>query len=144
VKIQAVPGSLVGPNLVENGYVLTDLVQKTKLYYEPHGSHSPTLKNMAPVDVVITPIIDLKIPLLGSVIKGTTSAVQAAEWLQAQVILPTAAGGDISFTGLLMSVLKAEGDADTLRSLLAQKQLTTQVLEPAPWERFEVPLAVPV
>jgi L-ascorbate metabolism protein UlaG (beta-lactamase superfamily) len=144
VKIQAVPGSLVGPNLVENGYVLTDLVQKTKLYYEPHGSHSPTLKNMAPVDVVITPIIDLKIPLLGSVIKGMTSAVQAAEWLQAQVILPTAAGGDISFTGLLMSVLKAEGDADTLRSLLAQKQLTTQVLEPAPWERFEVPLAVPV
>ncbi len=143
-RIQAVPGSLVGPNLVENGYLLTDLVQNTKLYYEPHGSHSPTLQDMAPVDVVITPIIDLKIPLLGSVIKGTTSALQVAEWLQPQVILPTAAGGDISFEGLLMSVLKAEGDAETLRSLLTAKKLTAKVLEPAAWQRFEVELVVPV
>jgi L-ascorbate metabolism protein UlaG (beta-lactamase superfamily) len=144
VKIQAVPGSLVGPTLVENGYVITDLADKNSLYYEPHGSHSPTLKNLAPVDVVITPIIDLKIPLLGSVIKGTASAVQAAEWLHPQFILPTAAGGDISFEGLLMSVLKAEGDAQTLRSLLAAKKITTKVLEPAAWQRFEVELAVPV
>ncbi len=144
LKIQAVPGSLVGPNLVENGYLLTDLGQKTKLYYEPHGSHSAMLQDLAPVDVVITPIIDLKIPVLGSVIKGTASAVQVAEWLRPQVILPTAAGGDISFAGLLMSVLKAEGDADTLRSRLAAKNLDTKVLEPEAWHRFEVALAIPV
>jgi L-ascorbate metabolism protein UlaG (beta-lactamase superfamily) len=142
--IQAVPGSLVGPNLIENGYVLTDLVQKNKLYYEPHGSHSPILKEMAPIDVVITPIIDLKLPLLGSVIRGTTSAVQVAEWLRPQVILPTAAGGDIKFEGLLLSLLQATGDADTLRTLLSQKNLTTQVLAPEPWQRLEVELAVPV
>jgi L-ascorbate metabolism protein UlaG (beta-lactamase superfamily) len=136
VKIQAVPGSPIGPTLVENGYVITDLTTQTKLYYEPHGYHSPTLKDMAPIDVLITPIIDLKLPLLGSVIKGSTSAVQAAEWLQPQVILPTAAGGDISFEGLLMSILKAEGGADEMRSLLAEKGLKTQVMEPEPWQRF--------
>jgi L-ascorbate metabolism protein UlaG (beta-lactamase superfamily) len=140
LKMQAFPGSPVGPNLVENGYLLSDLEQQTKLYYEPHGYHSPTLKDFAPVDVVITPIIDLKLPLLGSVIKGSTSAVQAAEWLRPQVILPTAAGGDITFEGLLISVLKAEGGADEVRSLLAQKQLSTQVLEPEAWQRFEVKL----
>ncbi len=144
LRIQAVPGSVVGLNLVENGYVLTDLVEKTSLYYEPHGSHSPTLKKMRPIDVVITPIIDLTIPVLGSVIKGTASAVEVAEWLQPQVILPTAAGGDIRLEGLLMSVLKAEGDAALLRSLLAQKNLTTRVLEPKAWQRFEVELAVTV
>jgi L-ascorbate metabolism protein UlaG (beta-lactamase superfamily) len=144
VKIQAVPGSPVGPTLVENGYVITDLTNDTKLYYEPHGYHSATLKGMAPIDVVITPMIDLKLPLLGSVIKGSTSAVQAAEWLQAQVLLPTAAGGDISFEGLLMSVLKAEGGADEVRSLLAEKRLSTQVLEPEAWQRFEVKLGLPV
>ena len=144
VQIRAFPGSPVGPTLVENGYLLTDLEQNTKLYYEPHGYHSPTLKDVAPVDVVITPIIDLKIPLLGSVIKGSASAVQAAEWLRPQVILPTAAGGDITFEGLLLSVLKAEGGADELRSLLAQKQLSTQVLEPEAWQRFEVKLGVSV
>jgi L-ascorbate metabolism protein UlaG (beta-lactamase superfamily) len=144
VQIRAFPGSPVGPTLVENGYLLTDLEQNTKLYYEPHGYHSPTLKNVAPVDVVITPIIDLKLPLLGSVIKGSASAVQAAEWLRPQVILPTAAGGDITFEGLLLSVLKAEGGADEVRSLLAQKQLSTQVLEPEAWQRFEVKLGVSV
>jgi L-ascorbate metabolism protein UlaG (beta-lactamase superfamily) len=144
VRIQAVPGSPVGPTLVENGYVLTDLEQNTKLYYEPHGYHSPTLKDMAPVDVVITPMIDLKIPFLGSVIKGSTSALQAAEWLQPQVMLPTAAGGDISFEGLLLAVLKAEGGADVVRSLLAQKQLATRILEPEAWQRFEVELGLAV
>jgi L-ascorbate metabolism protein UlaG (beta-lactamase superfamily) len=136
VKIQAVPGSPIGPTLVENGYVITDLTNQTKLYYEPHGYHSPTLKDMAPIDVLITPVIDLKLPLLGTVIKGSSSAVQAAEWLQPQVILPTAAGGDISFEGLLMSILKAEGGADEVRSLLAEKGLKTQVMEPEPWQRF--------
>jgi L-ascorbate metabolism protein UlaG (beta-lactamase superfamily) len=144
LQIRAFPGSPVGPTLVENGYLLTDLEQNTKLYYEPHGYHSPTLKDVAPVDVVITPIIDLKIPLLGSVIKGSASAVQAVEWLRPQVILPTAAGGDITFEGLLLSVLKAEGGADEVRSLLAQKQLSTQVLEPEAWQRFEVKLGVSV
>lgn len=144
LQIQAFPGSPVGPTLVENGYLLTDLEQSTRLYYEPHGYHSPTLKDFAPVDVVITPIIDLKLPLLGSVIKGSASAVEAAEWLRPQVILPTAAGGDITFEGLLLSVLKAEGGADEVRSLLAQKQLSAQVLEPKPWQRFEVKLGVSV
>jgi L-ascorbate metabolism protein UlaG (beta-lactamase superfamily) len=144
LKIRAVPGSIVGPNLIENGYLLTDLLQKTKLYYEPHGSHSQTLQDLAPVDVVITPIVDLKIPLIGSVIKGTTGTVQVAEWLQPQVILPTAAGGDVKLAGLLTSLLSAEGDADMLRSLLAQKNLTARVLEPEAWQRFEVELAVPV
>jgi L-ascorbate metabolism protein UlaG (beta-lactamase superfamily) len=144
LQIRAFPGSPVGPTLVENGYLLTDLGENTKLYYEPHGYHSPTLKDIAPVDVLITPIIDLKLPLLGSVIKGSASAVQAAEWLHPQVILPTAAGGDITFEGLLLSVLKAEGGADEVRSLLAQKQLSTQVLEPEAWQRFEVKLGVSV
>jgi L-ascorbate metabolism protein UlaG (beta-lactamase superfamily) len=144
VKIRAFPGSPVGPTTLENGYLLTDLVEQRRLYYEPHGYHSPTLKEFAPVDVVITPIIDLKLPLLGAVIKGSASAVQAAEWLQPQVILPTAAGGDISFEGLLMSVLKAEGGADVVRSLLKEKGLETQVMEPEAWDRFEVELRVGV
>ncbi|NET37913.1 MAG: MBL fold metallo-hydrolase [Cyanothece sp. SIO1E1] len=58
VEIKAVPGSPVGPGVVENGYVLKHLRQGATVYYEPHGFHSPTLKEMAPIDVVITPIID--------------------------------------------------------------------------------------
>ena len=140
LKIQALPGSLVGPNLIENGYLLTDLTNNATLYYEPHGTHTAALKNIAPVDVVITPLTDLEIPLIGSVIKGMKSAVQAVEWLQPQVILPTAAGGNVVFEGLLLSILRGNGDVHQFRSMLTQQNLITRVLEPKPGNRFEVEL----
>jgi L-ascorbate metabolism protein UlaG (beta-lactamase superfamily) len=140
LKIQALPGSLVGPNLVENGYLITDLTNNATLYYEPHGSHTAKLQEIAPVDVVITPLTDLEIPLIGSVIKGMKSAVAAIEWLQPQVILPTAAGGNVVFAGLLLSVLRGQGDLNQFRGLLTQHNLTTRVLEPKPGIRFEVEL----
>lgn len=140
VAIDAFPGSPIGPTLVENGYLLTDVAQNTKLYYEPHGYHSASLQAVAPVDVVITPMVDLKIPFLGSIIKGSQSALQAVEWLQPQVILPTAAGGDVAFEGLLMSVLQTEGDVQAFQALLQQHQFSTKVLAPQPEERVKVEL----
>lgn len=140
VEIKAVPGSPIGPMLTENGYLLQDLEQGTTLYYEPHGYHHPSLQEMAPVDVVIAPIVGLKIPLLGSVIKGHKSALQACQWLEPQVILPTAAGGDVDFEGLLVSVLRSEGSMEQFSSLLAENGLATQVIEPQPGERFALNL----
>ncbi|NJO78383.1 MAG: MBL fold metallo-hydrolase [Cyanobacteria bacterium RM1_2_2] len=138
LRLQAVPGSPVGPLLVENGYLLTDTATGEKLYYEPHGNHSPDLQSAAPVDVVITPVIDLDIPLLGPVIKGRKSAVEVVKWLQPRAILPTAAGGDVKFEGVLVSVLRAQGSVEEFRQQLVQQELTTQVLAPRPGERLEV------
>jgi L-ascorbate metabolism protein UlaG (beta-lactamase superfamily) len=140
LKIQATPGSPIGPTLIENGYLLKDLTDNTTLYYEPHGYHSPSLRDITPVDIVITPITDLEIPLLGPIIKGAKSALQVVEWLKPQIILPTAAGGDVVFEGLLTSVLRAQGDANEFRTLLVQNNLTTKVVEPKPGERFQVEL----
>ncbi|WP_088893563.1 MBL fold metallo-hydrolase [Leptolyngbya ohadii] len=141
LKIQAVPGSLVGPTLVENGYVLTDLQQGTSLYYEPHGNHAPMLKDLAPIDVVIAPIVDLQLPVVGAIIRGRKATVELAKLLKPKVILPTAAGGDVEMTGFLPKFLKAEGTAAELQSRLAAAQLTTQVIEPKPGSRFEVAVA---
>lgn len=140
LEIKAVPGSPIGPTTIENGYILRDLTNQQSIYYEPHGYHSPTLQELGPVDVVITPTIDLVLPLIGPFIKGMASAVQVAKWLKPQVILPTAAGGDIEFSGLLLSILKAEGDAEQLTALLRENQLNTEVVSPTPWERFELNL----
>ncbi|HEY9621188.1 MAG TPA: MBL fold metallo-hydrolase, partial [Crinalium sp.] len=140
VQIQAMPGSPIGPLLTENGYWLKELSTGQTLYYEPHGYHSPTVKDLAPVDVVITPIMDLRIPLLGPVIQGYKTALQVAEWLQPQVMLPTAAGGDVVFAGVLNSVLQAKGSADELRAALHENHLSTQVLEAKPGDRIELTL----
>ncbi|MEG3436990.1 MBL fold metallo-hydrolase [Pannus brasiliensis CCIBt3594] len=141
VAIEAVPGSPVGPTAIENGYILEDLATGHRLYYEPHGYHSPELKTKGSIDVILTPIIDLKLPLLGPVIKGQKSALEVCELLHPRVIIPTAAGGDIRFEGLLMSVLRAEGSVETFRDLLKSKSLDTRAIDPIPWEPFTVEFA---
>jgi L-ascorbate metabolism protein UlaG (beta-lactamase superfamily) len=140
VEIKATKGSSIGPNTVENGYLIKELESGFSLYYEPHGSHDPSLKSAAPVDVVITPIMDLALPLIGPIIKGTNSALEVAKWLQPQVMLPTAAPGDVVYEGLLINLLRAVGSIDEFRSLLAQNNLSTQVIEPKPGARFELQL----
>ncbi|MDZ8053150.1 MAG: MBL fold metallo-hydrolase [Aulosira sp. ZfuVER01] len=140
IEIKATPGSLIGPNLVENGYLLKELESGLTLYYEPHGTHSSQMKQAAPVDVVITPLIDLALPLVGPIIKGTNSALEVAKWLQPQVMLPTAAGGDVIFEGLINKFLKAVGSVEEFRASLAKNNLTTQVIEPLPGDRIELQL----
>lgn len=139
-KITAVPGSPIGPTLVENGYVIEDLIGQHKIYYEPHGYHSEAVKSLAPIDVVITPIVDLKIPLLGSIIRGQQEALEICQQLQPQVILPTAAGGDVQFSGILNSILQAEGSPESFQSLLQQHGLSTKLINPRPGEKFMVEL----
>jgi L-ascorbate metabolism protein UlaG (beta-lactamase superfamily) len=140
LTIKAVPGSLVGAQLVENGYVLQELSTGKSIYYEPHGSHAAELQDLAPIDVIITPILDFKLLFL-PFIKGQQSALEVCQWLQPQVIVATAVGGDVRFEGLLMSLLRLDGTIEDFRHLLSANRLTTQVIEPNPGERFEVVLA---
>ncbi|MBD2388428.1 MBL fold metallo-hydrolase [Cylindrospermum sp. FACHB-282] len=140
VEIKAFPGSPIGPTVLENGYLVKELESGLTLYYEPHGYHSPQLQQVAPVDVVITPIVDLGLPLIGSIIKGTKSALAVAKVLQPQIMLPTAAGGDLVFEGFLNKFLIATGNVAEFRALLENNNLGTQVIEPTPGRRFELQL----
>lgn len=140
VEIKATPGILSGPNTVENGYFLKELESGLTLYYDPHGTHDPQIKQAAPVDVVIAPLIDMALPLVGPIIKGTNKALDVAKWLQPQVMLPTAAGGDVIFEGLIMKLLTTVGNIEEFRALLAKNNLSTQVIEPSPGDRIQLQL----
>ena len=141
LEIQAFPGSPIGPVLKENAFLLKDLSAKTSLYYEPHGFHSPTLQAVGTVDVVITPIVDLTLPLLGSFIKGGESTLAVVQQLHPQVVLPTTASAEIVYTGLLNRILGTRGSIEAFRQRLTEKQSSAQVLNPKPGERFEVQLS---
>jgi L-ascorbate metabolism protein UlaG (beta-lactamase superfamily) len=138
LEIRAFPGTELGPFLTENGYLLRDLASGESLYYEPHGYHSESLKDFAPVDVVITPVIDLMVPLLGPVIQGHKTVLDALRLLQPQYLLPTAAGGEVVFTGILNAVLQTTGSIEEMRSQLAQSDLSTQLLDVTPGDRVEI------
>jgi L-ascorbate metabolism protein UlaG (beta-lactamase superfamily) len=137
LEIKAVPGSPIGPMVTENGYLIKDLQTNFTLYYEPHGYHSPQLQELAPVNVVITPMVDLSLPLLGPIIRGKNSALEVTKWLQPQFILPTAAGGDIIFEGLLMNLVRTTGSVEEFRLLLENNNLKTQVIVANPGEQMK-------
>ncbi|NJL45467.1 MAG: MBL fold metallo-hydrolase [Leptolyngbyaceae cyanobacterium SM2_3_12] len=130
VTIKAVPGSPVGPTLIENGYVIRDRQTGGSLFYEPHGFHRPDLKQEGPIDVVITPVLDLALPLVGPIIRGQKGALELVDWLDPQIILPTANAGEVSYSGLLISLLKAVGGSSELQAALQEKGLSTRVFSP--------------
>jgi L-ascorbate metabolism protein UlaG (beta-lactamase superfamily) len=140
VEIKAFPGSPIGPILVENGYLIKELESGLSLYYEPHGYHSPEIQQFAPVDVVITPCVDAALPLIGQIIKGNDSALEAVKWLQPQVMIPTAIPGDALYEGFMMKLIQDKGSAAEFRSLLEKNNLATRLIEPTPGDRFELPL----
>lgn len=141
VEIQAVPGSPIGPQLVENGYIFKASDTQQTLYYEPHGFHSPSLKGRSPVDVAITPLMDLTLLGVAPILKGQQAALELCEWLRPQVILPTAAAGNVRYEGLLAAVIREGGSLDRFRAGLAERHLPTQVVVPKPGEAIELALA---
>jgi len=142
IEIQAVPGAPIGLQQ-ENGYLLRDLNSDLRLYYEPHGFHDPSLSNQGPVEVVIAPVVDLALPVAGSIIRGRASALSLAQQLRPQVWLPTAAGGEITYHGLLNRLLQTVGTVDQFRTQLAQHHLATAVIEPPPGQPIDIVLAAP-
>lgn len=141
LTIEAVPGSAIGPFLVENGYLLTGLMSQLRLYYEPHGNHAPQLQHQAPVDIVVTPVVNLELPF-GPILPGQDRLVDVAQWLRPKLIVPTAAGQEVQFEGLLTKVLREVGSPEQARALLAQHQLPTSILTPRPGDRLEITASV--
>lgn len=138
LTIQALPGAAIGPFLTENGYLLKDQQAQTSLYYEPHGFPAPELAAIAPVDVAITPIVSLTLPLLGPLIQGHKTVLEIVQTLRPKYLLPTAAGGEVTFEGLLLSLLKPEGSVEDLRSTLQQTYPATTLLTPKPGDRMQL------
>lgn len=139
ITIEAIAGAPIGPTTLENGYILRDRPTGISLFYEPHGFHSPTLKAMGPIDVVITPVLDLTLPLVGPIIRGQKSALERVEWLQPQVLLPTAAASQTLYSGFLASLLKTLGTAAELQQYLHNRGYLTQVLSPTVGEPIAFP-----
>lgn len=138
LKITALKGSPVGPTLIENGYLLEDLTQGETLYYEPHGYHWGLPKTLKSVDVALIPLVDLRIPLLGPVIKGQATAIALCEKIQPRYAIATAAGGDITFTGVLNQILRQQGTVADFQQQLSDRHLSTQAIDPKPGQPFEL------
>jgi L-ascorbate metabolism protein UlaG (beta-lactamase superfamily) len=130
LTIKAVPGSLMGPQAIENAYIVEDLTTGHRLYYEPHGNHHAQLQSEAPIDVVITPVVGISLLHFLPVLKGQQTTLELCKILKPQVVLPTAGAGEAQYKGVLTSLLKLDGTIPQFQASLQQAGLETTVFEP--------------
>jgi L-ascorbate metabolism protein UlaG (beta-lactamase superfamily) len=135
LTIQALPGAPIGPFVTENAYLFT-LASGLRLYYEPHGYPSADLQKVAPVDVAITPVVTVTLPVLGPVIQGAQGALALAKLVEPQVILPTADAQTVQYFGALKGWLRSQGSIEQLQAQLQAEGLATLVKPLVPLQPF--------
>ena len=141
LDIQAFVGAPVGALKKENAYILTFLEGKERLYYEPHGyPDAEHLKNVAAVDVAITPMADIDLLKVAPVIRGSIAATQLAELLNPQVMLPTAQNGRVTYEGLISPVIKEKGGSKAIAAQFEAQGLGIRVVAPEPGETVTLEL----
>ena len=130
LKIQATSGASV-PN-IENGYIID--LGLDSIYIEPHGFLDKKIQPRN-IDLVITPVIDFSLPLVGKFIKGKTVLPQLLKLFNPKTILASTTGGDINFTGIINNLIKVDGSVDDI-SLF--KDTSTKLINPLPLTVYEI------
>lgn len=126
LEIQATPGAPVPQ--VENGYVLRH--PGGSLYVEPHGYLAPaSAVPPQPLDAVITPVVDLGLPLAGAFVRGRRVLPQLVERFQPASVLASTAGGGVRYSGLLNRLLWQRGEVHAAASTLPER---VRLIDPEP------------
>ena len=100
IEIEATSGAAVPQ--VENGYILE--TTDGSLYIEPHGFLDNTIEPRK-LDAVITPTINLGLPIVGSFVKGADVIPNLVKIFNPSYILSSTTGGDAQFSGILNSFI---------------------------------------
>jgi hypothetical protein len=120
---------------VQNGYLLNH--PSGSLYLEPHGFLSPDLPAQ-PLTAVITPVIDVGLPVAGAFVRGRTVLPQLLERFHPAVVLASTTGGDVGFSGVLAGLLQVQGTpADAARAIPPP----CRFIDPVPGQPYELPEA---
>jgi len=91
---------------IENGYIVKDQ-EGQGFYIEPHGYLDENVKSQD-LDAVITPIINLELPLVGSFVKGADVLPKLINTFNPKYILSSTAGGEAKYTGLLNKFISVQ------------------------------------
>ena len=97
LEIEATAGAPVPQ--IENGYIVKD-EEGRGFYIEPHGYLDENLKSQE-IDAVITPTINLELPLFGPFVKGADVLPKLLNTFNPRYILSSTAGGEAKYSGIL-------------------------------------------
>ena len=111
LEIQATAGAPVPQ--VENGYIVKDSERKG-FYIEPHGYLDENIKPQE-IDAVITPTINLELPIVGSFVKGADILPKLIKTFNPEYILSSTVGGEAKYTGLLNKFISVQEYTEEIR-----------------------------
>ena len=115
---------------VENGYLLEH--PAGSLYLEPHG-YLPADLPAQRLDAVISPVVDLGLPLAGAFVRGQQVLPALLERFQPRTVLASSAGDDVRYSGLLSRLLWQRG---TTTEAAEQVEASCQLIDPQPGLRY--------
>ena len=115
---------------IENGYFISHA--DGKIYLEPHGFLDSKIESQS-VDAVITPVVDLGLPLAGAFVKGRQVLPELLKRFEPSTVLASTAGGNVRFEGLLSSFMQMEGSAKDVAEMLPAQ---VKFIDPEPGKRY--------
>ncbi|EFJ36420.1 hypothetical protein SELMODRAFT_141274 [Selaginella moellendorffii] len=132
LKVTASAGPVLGPpwQRPENGYFVETSDPNARIYIEPHCVFDRKLLQGKTADVVITPVIQQKLPLF-TLVSGQEDAVELAKTLQPRYVVPMN-NGDLDAKGILAKLLVEVGTVESFKTSLKEVAPRTQVVEPTP------------
>ncbi|MEB3321938.1 MAG: MBL fold metallo-hydrolase [Synechococcaceae cyanobacterium] len=116
---------------VENGYLLEH--PEGRLYLEPHGFLPDDLR-VPPVDAVISPVVDLGLPLLGPFVRGRQVLPLLLDRLRPATVLASTTGGEVRYGGVLASLIRGSGSLAEAQALTADA--ACRFVDPVPGRRY--------
>ncbi len=130
LTIEATAGAKV-PH-IENGYLLSHPLGS--LYLEPHGFLDKKI-GFRQLDAVITPVVNLSLPLAGDFIRGRTVLPELINRFLPLTVLASTTGGDAIFTGLLGNLISTEGTTEDVAQSLGEG---TRFIDPKLGLRYQL------
>ena len=116
LEIEATAGAPV-PQL-ENGYIVKDSDGRG-FYIEPHGYLDKNLKSQE-IDAVITPTINLQLPVVGPFIKGADVIPKLINIFNPKYILSSTIGGEAKYSGILNRLISVHEFKEKVKCNLVQ------------------------
>lgn len=114
---------------LENGWVLRH--PAGNVYLEPHGFPDDDLP-ILPMTAVITPVLDVGLPVAGAFVRGRTALPELLRRYQPKTVLASTTGGDVRFSGLLSSLLRVEGSPEEAAAVVASTASGCRFINPEP------------
>jgi len=137
LRIRATAGAPVPQ--VENGYLLQH--PTGSLYLEPHGylqADLPLDPSLTPLDAVITPVVDLGLPLAGAFVRGRQVLPQLIERFRPRTVLASSAGDAVAYSGLLNQLLWQRGTVAEAEAQLQALSTDCRLIDPEPGLRYSL------